>query len=41
MVPDFRQIARECVTRAKLELATDNPHRLRYGALELRDAMRP
>jgi hypothetical protein len=39
MAPDFRQIARECVTRAKVELAINDPNRLRYGALELRDAM--
>jgi hypothetical protein len=37
--PDFRQIARECVTRARPELATNEPHRLRYAALELRCSM--
>lgn len=39
MVVNFRQIAGECVARAKVELATNDPYRLRYGALELRDAM--
>lgn len=37
--PNFRQSAREAIVRAKEELATGNLHRLRYAALELRDAM--
>jgi hypothetical protein len=36
--PDFRQLARDSLARAKEELAANNPHRLRYAALELRDA---
>src|SRR5689334_18183442 len=37
--PDFRHSARESLIRGKAELAANNPHRLRYAALELRDAM--
>lgn len=37
--PNFRHLARESLTRAKAELAANDPHRLRYAALELRDAM--
>jgi hypothetical protein len=37
--PDFRRIARKSLERAKAELATNDPHRARYAALELRDAM--
>lgn len=37
--PDFRYAARESLARAKIELAADDPHRQRYAALELRDAM--
>ena len=35
----FRYVARESLARAKVELGADDPHRLRYAALELRDAM--
>jgi hypothetical protein len=37
--PDFRYLARGSIARAKAELAADDQHRLRYAALELRDAM--
>lgn len=37
--PDLRHSARESLERAKAELATNNPRRLRYAALELRDTM--
>ncbi|MBK9604912.1 MAG: hypothetical protein IPO58_00150 [Betaproteobacteria bacterium] len=37
--PNFRQLARESLARTKAELAANDPHRLRYAALELRDAM--
>ncbi|WP_375157934.1 hypothetical protein [Bradyrhizobium sp. RDT46] len=37
--PNYRHLARESLTRAKAELATQDLHRLRYAALELRDAM--
>jgi hypothetical protein len=36
---DFRQLAHESLARAKVELLANDPHRLRYAALELRDAM--
>lgn len=38
-VPNFRQLARESLGRAKAELAANDEHRLRYAALELRFAM--
>ena len=37
--PDFRLSARESLMRAKTELKANNSPRLRYAALELRDAM--
>lgn len=37
--PNYRHLARESLSRAKAELAAQDPHRLRYAALELRDAM--
>lgn len=37
--PNFRHSARESLARAKAELAANDPIRLRYAALELRDAM--
>jgi hypothetical protein len=37
--PDYRHLARESLARAKEELAANKPDRLRYAALELRDAM--
>jgi hypothetical protein len=37
--PNYRHSARESLSRAKAELATQDLHRLRYAALELRDAM--
>lgn len=37
--PNFRYFAQESLDRAKAELATTEPHRLRYAALELRYAM--
>ena len=36
---DFRFMARECLQRAKDEMASGDPHRLRFAALELRYAM--
>lgn len=38
-ISNFRHFARESLKRARTELAADDPHRLRYAALELRDAM--
>ncbi len=38
-VPDFREIARTSLERAKSELNSDDPTRFRYAALELRDAI--
>lgn len=37
--PNFRNLTRESLVRAKIEIATNDPNRLRYAALELRDAM--
>lgn len=37
--PNYRHLARGSLSRAKTELATQDLHRLRYAALELRDAM--
>lgn len=37
--PDYRHLARESLSRAKAELAAQDADRLRYAALELRDAM--
>ena len=37
--PNYRHLARESLSRAKAELAAQDLHRLRYAALELRDAM--
>jgi CHAD domain-containing protein len=37
--PDFRDRARMSLKRAKSELESHDPHRLRYAVLELRDAM--
>jgi hypothetical protein len=37
--PNLRHLARESLARAKAEVAVNDPHRLRYAALELRDAM--
>jgi hypothetical protein len=42
MTPDrfiFRRLAHESLARAKVELGANTPDRLRYAALELRDAM--
>ena len=36
---NVRYLAREALGRAKVELAANDQHRLRYAALELRDAM--
>lgn len=36
---NYRHLARESLSRAKTELASQDLHRLRYAALELRDAM--
>ncbi len=38
-LPNYRHSARESLSRAKAELATLDVYRLRYAALELRDAM--
>jgi hypothetical protein len=37
--PTFRRLAQESLARAKEELAANTPDRLRYAALELRNAM--
>ena len=37
--PNFRHLARKSLARANAELAANDPHRLRYAALELRDTM--
>ncbi|HZC80402.1 MAG TPA: hypothetical protein VE222_01580, partial [Nitrospiraceae bacterium] len=37
--PNFRHVAAESLARAKAELGANGPHRVRYAALELRDAM--
>jgi hypothetical protein len=37
--PNFRALARDSLARAKAELAANDQHRLRYAALELREAM--
>jgi hypothetical protein len=37
--PNFRQMARASLARAKVELAAQDPGRLKYAALELREAM--
>lgn len=37
--PNFRHTAQQALVRANTELMTNDPHRLRYAALELRDAM--
>src|SRR5437867_1615135 len=37
--PNFRHLARQSLARAKTELATNDAQRLRYAALELREAM--
>jgi hypothetical protein len=37
--PDFRHSARTALERARAELASNEPYRFRYAALELRDAM--
>jgi hypothetical protein len=37
--PNFRQMARESLARAKAELAAQDADRLKYAALELREAM--
>ncbi len=39
MTPNFRQISRDCVDRAKKELSTNEDHRVRYAALEIRQAI--
>jgi hypothetical protein len=39
MAEDFRQRAREALRRAKNELSSTDPERMRYAALELRFAM--
>ena len=36
---NYRHAARELLSRAKAELETNDPRRVRYAALELRDAM--